>query len=99
MSTEDFEDAEFVGRIESGGGVGRGSEVRLGAVNRALPGMRRVLRFGGGHLLKALKGACNVAGHGDFACTAVLIPGEGQATVACAGPVNADLIVPFEGGK
>jgi hypothetical protein len=61
--------------------------------------MRRVLRFGGGHVLKALKSACDVAGHGDIACTAVVIPGEGQAAVACAGPVDADLIVLFEGGK
>ncbi len=72
-----FRGAEFVGRIESGGGVGCGSELRLGAVDKSLPGMRRVLRFGGGHVLKALKSACDVAGHGDIARTAVVIPGEG----------------------
>ncbi len=46
-----------------------------------------MLRFGGGYVLNALKGAGNeAAGHRDIASTADVILGKGKAAVACADP-------------
>ena len=52
--------------------------------------MWRVLGTCGGSVEEFVKGASDVAGHGDVDETERVAPGEGETAVKCACPISGD---------
>jgi len=76
--------------------VGRQCILHLGAIGRFLPGVRQMLGLRGWWMLEALEGVLNVSGHGDIAGALVIVPIDGETTVAASCPVLANLVLLFE---
>ena len=95
-SAEDLKNPKFVGGIDGWGGIGEGGKLGFGAVVWSLPRMRRVFRFWGRQMLKALECAFNISRHGNVARAVGVIPVETEATVTCATSIKTDLIGAFE---
>jgi len=86
---EDVVVAELASSLESDDTVGW-------LVMLAMAELRRMLGPHGWWMLEALEGVLDVSGHGDIAGALVVVPIDGETTVAAAGPVLAHLVLLFE---
>ena len=76
----------------------RGGIVRLvsildgSAIDRLVPGMRRVLGARGQWVLKLVEGLLDVCGHGNVTYALVVVPVNGETSIEVSSPVYGDSI-------
>ena len=94
--TNDFLDSADAVFVEWWRSVVGRCKLNLGTALNGLMGMRGMLRFGGLGMRESLEGAVDVAGHGEISAAVLVVPSNGDATVARAFPVFLDNAALFQ---
>jgi len=85
--------------IKCSGGVRVGDKLDVCTIVRLLPGMWGMFWVRRVRVAKALECTVDVAWHGQVDGALFIIPGKGEAAVACGIPILGDLVLFLESGE
>lgn len=77
-----------IGSVKGGRGVRLRGILGTFAIDRFLPSMRRMFRFGRSYMLEALEGSFDIAGHRQITGAGIIIPSKSETTIAAGGPIG-----------